>query len=400
MKPTEQKTSLNQDHVLTITALLPRVKEAIARQPFNPLSLLIQRETDLSRLFAWMLDARAEHGAGTTYLALFLEMIGLNIVGDLNRSRVETEANRYAGGKSVGRVDLQVEHPRFVILVENKPYAAFGDSQLHRYVSSLPTDGRDSLVVVMLGRGWSNEGIRHILPERHAVAFHLGTDVRDWVGACVARTPSGKVRDLLDTLREDLDIRHGGLREAGMEHIIDELTRDTETLAAAIAVIEVRDRLAIRVNRDFTARVSALARAAGLGVSRPIADETMLFGGNKHGTLRLDIGLDEFDAAIEAESTYFRDISFSISARRETKNIEARHSDLIAKLRQAFGPGSGESLVNWYAWWDWVDGLHVTGKAPVDTPTLWAWAADASAEGLASRFVAWAVEVKRILSEP
>lgn len=377
-----------------VRRLLARAGEVAVAPPFNPVNLLVRNEMDLSRLIGWMLDPCADHGSGVAFLRRFLEMVGLTGFQHLERGRVELEAMRRVGRAVVGRIDLQVSHPSFVVLIENKPFAGFGDAQLERYVRSLPADGRTGCVVALLGRGWSDLALQRVARASGALAVRLGVEVRDWVGACASEMQHGRVRDLLEALREDLDIRHGGMWEETMMDVVDAMTGTPDEVAAAVAVIEARDKFAERVGRDFQSRVSSLADARGLGPIRPVADETALFMGSRHGTLRLDIGLAGFDMVLEAEGTYFRDVSVSLCARRKTPRIERVHSDLVASMVAAFGVGSGERLVEWYAWWDWVGALHPSGRAPADAPGLWAWAADGSPDGLAARFVERAAEVR------
>lgn len=378
-----------------VPALLARVHAALPTPSFDPVALLVRRETDLSRLIAWMLDPRGSHGAGPAFLQSFLALSGISAPADLHRARVELEAARRVGKRLFGRVDIQITHPGFILLVENKPFAGFGNAQLERYVSSLSNDARTGRVVALLGRGWSDDALRRVVPAG-AVAVRLGIEIRDWVGACAAHT-DGRVRQFLEAFRDNLNEQHGGMRLAEVDRVIDQMLDGPEAVAAAAAVIEARDRFATRLCQDFSARVAVLAKAAGLNGLRPVDDEAPLFGGAKSGTLRLDIGLADFDVALEAEATYFRDISFCISSRRKVPRIERVHAELVRRLRAALGEGSGEPLVDWYAWWDWVDALHSSGSAPADGPNLWAWAADASDDGLAARFVSRAAEIKQIL---
>ncbi|OYY66583.1 PD-(D/E)XK nuclease family protein [Sphingomonas sp. 28-62-11] len=377
-----------------VRRLLARAGEAAVAPPFNPVSLLVRNEMDLSRLIAWMLDPRADHGQGPGFLRPFLQLAGMEDAVRLERSRVELEATRRVGGAIIGRIDVEVTHSSFVLLVENKPFADFGEEQLERYVSSLPADGRAGRVVALVGRGWSDAALKGVTRASGATAVRLGVEVRDWVGACAASLPAGRVRELLAAMREDLDIRHGGMWEEAMMDIVDAMTVTPGEVAAAVAIIEARDKFAERVGRDFRARVSSLAGASGLSGLRPLEDEASLFTGSRHGMLRLDIGLADFDMVLEAEGTYLRDVSVSLCARRKTPRIERTHAALVARMVEVFGVGAGEPLVEWYAWWDWVGALHPTGRAPADAPGLWAWAADASEDGLAARFVRRAAEVR------
>ena len=86
-------------------------------------------ETTHSRLLAYFLDPRAQHGQGTLFLAEFLRLLGIS-------EPDSGAAHDWAVTAETGRVDvlLRRAHPHTVVVIENKSnYAADQPNQLYRY---------------------------------------------------------------------------------------------------------------------------------------------------------------------------------------------------------------------------------------------------------------------------
>lgn len=81
-----------------VADLLDRVAGTRRRvREFNPVTLLVRRELDLSRLLAWLLDPLGDHGLGAAPLGGFLELAGISHNRQLSLCRVELEVPRYVG---------------------------------------------------------------------------------------------------------------------------------------------------------------------------------------------------------------------------------------------------------------------------------------------------------------
>ncbi|MCK2056871.1 PD-(D/E)XK nuclease family protein [Methylobacterium sp. 37f] len=364
---------------------------------FNPVALLLIDEMDLSRVIGWMLDPAGTHGQGDRYLRHFLDLCGINAPDECRTAKVRLEVPRYAAGRLMGRIDIEVSHPRFLVLVENKPTARFGDRQLERYARTLPRDlGGQARVVTLLGTGWDGPAVAAI--ERAGTrALKLGTNVRGWVAACQSATTMVKVAAFLGDFEAHLDKRYAGKDAHNVQQIINLLAASPETVAASIAIMDARDALTATVNDRFAALVQQRAHAVGLGDLRPIAGEMPLFSPNRNGMLRLDIGDPRFDFAISAESTNFRGVALGLCLCKWRRGTARIYAGEIARLREALGPGQIDQD-EWWLWWDHVASLDASGRRSVNPPDLWAWAADAGEEGLAAAFVNRAVEAKEALS--
>ncbi len=102
-----------------------------AGRDFSVFSLLGIRADEVkhTRMLAWLLDARGEHGAGNVFLRALVELCGFDIpVRSLERYNVRRE---FWVAESV--VDLTVyRRGEFVIYLENKVFAVEGPAQLER----------------------------------------------------------------------------------------------------------------------------------------------------------------------------------------------------------------------------------------------------------------------------
>lgn len=89
MKDMTNDEGADVEGVINATAALVIRHKADGRA-FNLSNLLIQREADLSRVIAWMLDPRGNHGMAHAFLDLFLDMCGIHAeASGLARVRLE-----------------------------------------------------------------------------------------------------------------------------------------------------------------------------------------------------------------------------------------------------------------------------------------------------------------------
>lgn len=109
---------------------------------FCPVALFYPNETDLSRVLAFLIDPTANHGQGTMFLRLFLDVVGLPECDDREDGiDVSTE---YVLSPSLRRADIAVSYTRLDrqrihLLIENKPWAGDGVDQLSDYSKYLKT---------------------------------------------------------------------------------------------------------------------------------------------------------------------------------------------------------------------------------------------------------------------
>lgn len=85
-------------------------------------------ETRNARVLAWYLDPEAGHGLGNSVLEQFLTYLGLSSAG---HCRVMVE--KYPNGQDASRVDIMLDDPAFVVIVEVKIRAREQPNQISRY---------------------------------------------------------------------------------------------------------------------------------------------------------------------------------------------------------------------------------------------------------------------------
>lgn len=100
---------------------------------FNLISLLQPDENTLSHLIADLLDPYGSHGQGALFLNALLERLDLPTCGLMDRVSVSRE--RLTPERR--RIDLVIETPRFLVGIENKPWAVQQPNQLADYQRTL-----------------------------------------------------------------------------------------------------------------------------------------------------------------------------------------------------------------------------------------------------------------------
>ena len=365
---------------------------------FNLSNLLIQREADLSRVIAWMLDPRGNHGMAHAFLDPFLNLCGIHAEA-LGTARVRLEVPRFRAAKSVGRVDIEIVHPSFELLIENRPTAGFGDRQLERYISSIGSNGlRKGGVVVLLGSGW-NEDARSKITTTGVLVFRLGEEVARWVGACRDLATNASLRDFLNMLEYDLVERYSEQGSLHMREIVDLMMRDPDTIAASIAIIRAQGALNLAMTQRFRDMVETRGEPHGLGPVVSLPEEQPLFTGSKWGILRLNLGDPRYDFALQTDSTNFRDVAIGVVVRRESAALPRVYQAEIARIHAAHGGGHGDKPDKWWLWWAYLTSFDAGGGHTDNGPALWRWAADPSDDGLAALFIQKALETRLALQQ-
>lgn len=191
---------------------------------FNPLRFFSIGETTHSRILAYLLDPRAQHGQGYIFLQIFLEQIG-----------IKDREGPWIVTAEIGRVDVLIKryrHPHSAILIENKcHYAIDQPNQLYRYwyqeiylpnvdinprgdmpyspdryrIVYLPADGNKSPERQALNRC---ADLPSVLPEAvpsslvNFLTFYK--DIRRWLTACIEKLPvdNHRLRQFLEQYNE------------------------------------------------------------------------------------------------------------------------------------------------------------------------------------------------------
>ena len=124
---------------------------------FNVFKYLRKNEIGLSRVIADMLDPRAEHGQGTSFLKAMLDAFpethgrfGRLRATAANSIKVATERWTTTGRRIDITVDIPSETGRYCLAFENKPYAIDQDSQVKAYLDYLGEQYETRFLLVYL----------------------------------------------------------------------------------------------------------------------------------------------------------------------------------------------------------------------------------------------------------
>jgi hypothetical protein len=353
-----------------------------APPPFNPVDLLATRETAQSRIFGWMLDPRGTHGMGTRFLDGFLAMLDVSC-SQPGRFRPQLEA-AVAGGGQAGRVDILLTHPEWAIAVENKPTANFQPRQLERYAAAIRKLRRSSLVVVLLGSGWSDEDVVDIRSKADTRCLMLGGEVQAWVRQCATLAGEGPVGAFIAAFARFLRAKFGDGMDDDMQNDVDIMLRSPESVMATLRILNAQDGFAAGMSRRFEAIVAARCAAHGLAL-RPVHDEYPVFSPHKDGMLRIDIGHPDYDFGLSPEQPMFEAVCLGVCMRKAVPFGNRTYGALRATLSDRLGPSEGPG--EWWPWWVHLSELDPSGARTADATACWAWAMDESDDGLAAVLV-------------
>ncbi|WP_076071192.1 PD-(D/E)XK nuclease family protein [Sphingomonas montana] len=380
---------------LTADIAKGRATRGSVRRAFNPIDLLATRETAQSRILAWLLDPRGTHGVGTAFLDGFLHLLGV-ACASVQRFRPQLEAPVTGGGRA-GRVDILLQHPEWTIAIENKPTAGFRDRQLEGYAAAIAGLTPSSMVVVLLGAGWSEAFAARIRAQPGMRCLLLGVEVQQWVVECTAIAPAGPVRDFIADFGRYLKTNFGDGVDDDMQNDLNIMLASRESVAATIRVLEAQDGFAAGVSRRFEAIVAGRCIGHGLAL-RPAHDENPLFSPHKGGMLRIDIGNPDYDFSLSADYPMFEGVCFGLCMRKVATLNSRTYKALIAGLNEQlrYSEPAGE----WWPWWLHVEELDTSGARIADAASRWEWAMDESDDGLAAVLVERARQVRELLKVP
>ncbi|MBW4048760.1 MAG: PD-(D/E)XK nuclease family protein [Proteobacteria bacterium] len=351
-------------------------------------------ENALSAIFAEMLRPEGSHGQGQTFLRLFLETVGLDTLSPPPAVDVETESQ--ANGQR--RIDIVVRADKFVIVIENKPWAWDQDDQLRDYaafVRSLPGVGENWWMVYLSNREPEERSLRAherkvMVEDGHLVEVDF-RQVAAWVEACAKETRALRVRVFLEELgkfvRHDIN---GELQLNEDEEVKKVALASSESIESTMALTramsgvriellrQLRDGIHEQIKRSEqgvqlvweTAALESFKRGAGFGFKlHDDQDIQLRFQFERSGLNGFSWGFRRDDESTMSDPTRWENISRTMS----------RHA------------GGGKAS----PWWPWYS--DVPDSRFDASYRDWEWSpkpwVDIHSGLLARRLVACAVEV-------
>ena len=177
------------------------VKEA---PDFRALSLLSPDENGLSDIVAELLDPRASHGQGETFLSLFSSRCGS--VGKHPKAHVTVhrESRTIFIANQRRRIDLLIDGGKWGIGIENKPWAGEQKDQLQDYADDLERCfGENFLLIRLVGRDVDAKSMDEARQEQLSAqgkfaSWQYATDLLAWVNECWQHCQAPRVTTFLD----------------------------------------------------------------------------------------------------------------------------------------------------------------------------------------------------------
>jgi len=166
------------------------------KEGFNILNCLTKYHLEElhSRILHYLLDPSADHGFGTMFLSLFLEVLAIGDITEATQAMRKLEvADRKKTTISIremiagefGRMDIVVEIPGFVIVIENKIYARDQDEQVPRYVSYCEDRCRreriEYMVLYLTPEGRSATQAESL----HYYCISYRNHIKNWLSLCI-----------------------------------------------------------------------------------------------------------------------------------------------------------------------------------------------------------------------
>jgi len=162
--PPSCRTHLGVGHANDLSRLLGDLEVPLAASQDaglfgNPWAAAALRRDEVrnASVLAWFLDPRGGHGCGDALLVFLLDRIRGRLPGFPERQslRCDVTVEDYPDGSIANRVDIQVDDPAFVIIVEVKIGAPEQPGQLERYcrVAAERACGRPWAVVFLTPEG-------------------------------------------------------------------------------------------------------------------------------------------------------------------------------------------------------------------------------------------------------
>ena len=257
-----------------LTPILQEAKESSPERQeaprFSSFKYLRDDEIGLSHVIADLLDPRAEHGQGTSFLEAMLEILPdqpgwLKRLHPLNADTIHVKQEHWIpeGG---GRMDITVEISSATghacIAFENKPYASDLDRQIESYLHYLHNQYRKHFLLIYLPPvyRWPAENSipkaeRKKWREHFRIMPYIGEDtsLEKWLATCQERCDAERVRSFLIDAQMFCKQQFGETPMSinpDVQFVRDYLSDHPSQLRAALAVhdawVPVRDEVCKR----------------------------------------------------------------------------------------------------------------------------------------------------------
>ena len=242
---------------------------------FSVFDYFNERETDLSRVFAGLLDPAAMHGQGESFLRVFLEELqcqeklqwSKKYTGlDLKSCEVECE---YSTDER-RRIDIVLKMGSCWIGIENKPWAGEQKNQVEDYLKFLQDKDREAYLCYFSGDGSDSTSAGEYKNKCRTVAYRKRgkkPSVEGWIERCLPVCEAENVRwflkNLLKYIRCEfssegvprIEYRGDVMNRSMVDFIVERAESNVENLDVAFQVACAMPEVKKRLIENFIKRI-------------------------------------------------------------------------------------------------------------------------------------------------
>jgi hypothetical protein len=171
---------------------------------FNVFDYITCFEENLSGIIGGLLDIKGTHGQGNSFLIEFIKLLPNEMQkrfsGIVDNYTVTFESYTANIENTRRRMDIVIQSPEGILLIENKPFAYDQNKQLYDYIRNVKCMGEYAIIYMP---GYSREPDENSLPkteveklkkEGRFCIFPYQNKVKEWLGNCYKECRAEKVR--------------------------------------------------------------------------------------------------------------------------------------------------------------------------------------------------------------
>jgi hypothetical protein len=189
---------------MKIASRVRRQMNYFLAQDFNVFDYIPCYEENLSGIIGGLLDINGTHGQGSSFLAEFIKLLPgemqERLAGIADNCTITLESYTANIENTRRRMDIVIQSPDAVLVIENKPYACDQGKQLDDYIRNVKNLGE---YVIVYMPGYKRYPDENSLPESERIrlekegrfcVFPYQTKMKEWLGNCYKECRAEKVR--------------------------------------------------------------------------------------------------------------------------------------------------------------------------------------------------------------
>lgn len=364
---------------------------------FGLLDYLRQDEMALSEYLALLLDPQGSHGQGDLYLREFLQLEVIKPHADwldsMLQSRLQVSTEFALPGRR--RMDIYLHSARHGLAIENKPWAADQDLQLHDYARYLDQQYRSGqwLLIYLCNEDISEQSLPADTDEslRSRVIQLSFYQLASWLEDCALRTQAQAVKVFVEAMARFVRERINGEMVMGSGEDLVDLVRGSEKhVRSAFLIAQQMQTLKQQLLEDFIEHVRH--ELADLQVAYVYLDDTLAGGRNRYAGFHIQFGAeDSYVLRWAFDGTNHQSMHYGIcildSAGRSSAS-KARRAAINTSMCQLLGVEANVTA-SW-PWWTYDTRLGMQESYPIHwglDPDAWLMLGQRGEQSFAGRVV-------------